>query len=117
MHRWSHVPQHSRHEELIKYPSVHLTSIHEWDPSVLDFSYPEGDGEPVWACDPQHVDLIDPNFDHQGLYTKRAINTLSSLADVHKIPPMAISSSTQACKHQIKSEIPDLINIGPISVG
>ena len=59
-------------EELIKYPSVHLTSIHEWDPSVLDFSYPEGDGEPVWACDPQHVDLIDPNFDHQGLYTKRA---------------------------------------------
>ena len=81
-------------EELVKYPSVHLTSIHEWDPSVLDFSYPEGDGEPVWACDPQHADLIDPNFDHQGLYTKRAINTLSSLADVHKIPPMAISSST-----------------------
>ena len=36
-------------EELVKYPSVHLTSIHEWDPSVLDFSYPERDGEPVWA--------------------------------------------------------------------
>ena len=71
MHRWSHVSQHSRQptdEELVKYPSVHLTSIHEWDPSVLDFSYPEGDGEPVWACDPQHVDLIDPNFDHLGLY-------------------------------------------------
>ena len=26
---------------------------------------------------------------------------------MHKIPPMAISSSTQACKHQIKSEIPE----------
>ena len=41
-------------KELVKYPSVCLTSIHEWDPSVLDFSYPEGDGgdgEPVWACD------------------------------------------------------------------
>ena len=100
-------------EELVKYPSVHLTSIYEWDPSVLDFSYPEGDGEPVWACDPQHVDLIDPNFDHHGLYTKRAINTLSSLADVHKIPPMAISSSTQACKHQIKSEIPDFDKYRP----
>ena len=49
-------------EELAKYPSVHLTSIHEWDPSVLDFSYPEGDGEQVWACDPQHGDLIDPNL-------------------------------------------------------
>ena len=94
-------------EELVKYPSVHLTSIHELEPSVLDFSYPEGDGEPVWACDPQYVDLIDPNFDYQGLYTKRAINTLSSLPDVHKINPMAISSSTQACKHQIKSEIHD----------
>ena len=32
-------------EELVKYPSVHLTSIHEWDPSVPGFSYPEGDGE------------------------------------------------------------------------
>ena len=77
-------------EELVKHPSVHLTSIHGWDPFVLDFSYPEGDGEPVLACDPPHVDLIDPNFDH----TKRAINTLSSLADVQKIPPMAISSSS-----------------------
>ena len=33
-------------EELVNYPAVHLTSIHEWDPSVLDFSYTEGDGEP-----------------------------------------------------------------------
>ena len=32
-------------EELVKYPSVHLTSIHEWDPSVPGLSYPEGDGE------------------------------------------------------------------------
>ena len=103
-------------EELVKYPSVHLTSIHEWDPSVLDLSYPEGDGESFWACDPQHVDLIDPNFDPQGLYTKRAINTLSFLADVHKIPLMAMPSSTsptQACKHQIKSETPDFDKYRP----
>ena len=38
--------------ELVKYPSVHLTSIHEWDPSVLDYSHPECDGEPVWVIDP-----------------------------------------------------------------
>ena len=103
-------------EELVKYPSVHLTSIHEWDPSVLSLSYPEGDGEPVWACDPQHVDLIDPNFDPQELYTKRAINTLSSLANVDKISPMAMSSSKspiQACKHQIKSETPDFDKYRP----
>ena len=62
-------------EELLKYPSVHLTSIHEWDPSVLDYSYPEGDGEPFWACDPQYLDLLDPNFATHSLYTKRAIKT------------------------------------------
>ena len=97
-------------EELVKYPSVHLTSIHEWDPSVLDFSYPEGDGKPVWACDPQHLDLIDPNFAPHGLYTKRAINTLSSLADVQPTTSMAIYQSQkpfQANKHQIKSETLD----------
>ena len=97
-------------EELVKYPSVHLTSIHEWDPSVLDFSYPEGDGEPVWACDPQHLDLLDPIIDPHGLYTKRAINTLSSLADMQPTSSMAISPSKspiQASKHQIRSETPD----------
>ena len=95
-------------EELVKYPSVHLTSIHEWDNSVLDFSYPEGDGEPVWTCDPQNVDLIDPNFDPQGLYTKRAINTLSSLAAM-----LSSTSPTQACKHQIKSTTPDFDKYRP----
>ena len=69
-------------------------------------------GKPT-VLDPQHVDLIDPNFDHQGLYTKRAINTLSSLADVHKIPPMAIPSSTQVYKHQIKSETADFDKYRP----
>ena len=107
-------------EELVKYHSVHLTSIHEWDPSVPNFSYPEGDGEPVWACDPQYLDLLDPNFDPHGLYTKRAINTLSSLADVQPTTSMAIPPSqtpfqpinTNSCqKHLI------LINIGPILVG
>ena len=74
-------------EELLKYPSVHLTSIHGWDPSVLDYSHPEGDGEPLWACDAQHLDLLDPNFDAHGLYTNRAINTLSSLLVYNKPPP------------------------------
>ena len=103
-------------EELLKYPSVHLTSIHEWDPSVLDYSHPEGDGEPLWACDPQHLDLLDPNFDTHGLYTKRAINTLSSLAGVQQSPPMVISSSKspiQACQHKLKTETPDFDKYRP----
>ena len=79
-------------EELVKYPSVYLTSIHEWDPSILDYSHPECDGEPVLACDPQHIDLLDPNFDTHVFYTKRAINTLPSLADVQQTSPMTLSS-------------------------
>ena len=97
-------------EEQVTYTSVHLTSIHEWDPSVLDYSHPEGDGEPVWACDPWHIDLLDPNFDTHGLYTKRAINTLSSLADVQHKSPMALSSPksiTQTNKHHVKSATRD----------
>ena len=97
-------------EELVKYPSVHLTNMHEWDPSVLDYSHPEGDEEPAWACDPQHIDLIDPNFDTHGQYTRRAINTLSSLADIQHRSLMATSSTlliTQAHKNDIKSETPD----------
>ena len=58
-------------EELLKYPSVHLTSIHEWDPSVLDYSHPEGDGESLWACD---LDLLDPNFDTM-VYTPKGPST------------------------------------------
>ena len=41
-------------EELLKYPSVYLTSIYEWDLSVLDYSHHEGDGVPLWEYDPQH---------------------------------------------------------------
>ena len=97
-------------EDLVKYPYVHLTSIHEWNPSVLDYSHHEDDGEPVWACDPYHIHLIDPNFDTHGLYTKRAINAVSSLADVQHKSAMALSSpesTHQANKHHVKSETPD----------
>ena len=91
-------------------------NILEWDPSVLYYSHPEGDGEPLWACDPQHLDLLVPNFDAHGLYTKRAINTFSSLAGVQQPPPMTISSSKspiQACKHKLKPETPDSDNYRP----
>ena len=46
MHRRPHVleyPGEPTDEEMVRYPSVHLTSIHEWDPSVLDYNHPEGD--------------------------------------------------------------------------
>ena len=33
-------------KDLERYPTVHLTGPHEWDPSVLDYALPSGDGEP-----------------------------------------------------------------------
>ena len=62
------------------------------------------------VCDPQLLVLVDPYFDPHGLYIKRTINTLSSLADVQPMSSKAISPSKsplQASKHQIKSEIPE----------
>ena len=67
-------------EDLKRYPALHLTEPHEWDPSVLDFCYQSGDGEPPWSNYPTErfaIDLILMNWD----YTQRAIQTLSILDD------------------------------------
>ena len=39
-------------KDLERYPAVHLAGLHEWDPSVLDYTHPSGDGEPPWSNDP-----------------------------------------------------------------
>ena len=31
-------------KDLQKYPAVHLTSPHQWDPSLLDYVHPDGNG-------------------------------------------------------------------------
>ena len=36
-------------QDLDKYPHVLLTSPHEWNPSVLDYSHPSTCGYPSWA--------------------------------------------------------------------
>ena len=68
-------------KDLERYPAVHLTGPHEWDPSVLDYTHPSGDGEPPWSNDPDERSTFDPNFDEFGDYTQRAIQTLSILDD------------------------------------
>ena len=65
--------------DLERYPAVHLTGPHEWDPSVLDYTHPSGDGEPPWSNDPDERFAFDPNFDEFGDDTQRAIQTLSIL--------------------------------------
>ena len=76
------------------YPAVHLTGPHEWDPSVLDYTHPSGDGEPPWSKVPNERSAFDPNFDEFGDYTQRAIQTLSildyasSLVEFWGLPPL-----------------------------
>ena len=66
-------------KDLERYPAVHHTGPHEWDPSVLDYTHPSGDGEPPWSNDPDERSVFDPKFDEFEAYTQRAIQTLSIL--------------------------------------
>ena len=50
-------------KDLQTYPSVHLTSPHEWDPSVMYYQHPDDNGEPDWAIDLNERFQFDPNFD------------------------------------------------------
>ena len=47
-------------KDLDQYPCVLLTSAHQWDPSVLDYSHPNTCGYPSWAPDPSVRDQHDP---------------------------------------------------------
>ena len=66
---------------LERYQAVHLPGPHESDPSVLDFCYPSGDGEPPWSNNPTERFAFDPNFDEFEDYTHRAIQTLNIMDD------------------------------------
>ena len=49
-------------KDLERYPAVYLTGPHEWDPSVLDYTHPSGDGEPQWSNGPNERSAFDPNL-------------------------------------------------------
>ena len=66
-------------KDLQTYPYVHLTSPQEWDPSVLDYVYPEDNGEPDWDNDPTENFQFDPTFDECDDY----INKSHSITPCH----------------------------------
>ena len=72
-------------KHLQTYPSVHLTSPHEWDPTVLDYEHPEDNGEPDWAIDPNEMSQFDPNFDEFGDYVNRSLSILDIVDDTLQI--------------------------------
>ena len=98
--------------DLERYPAVHLTGPHEWDPSVLDYTHPSGDGEPPWSNDHDERFAFDPNFDEFGDYTQRAIQTLSILDDSSStLTPCSTLMTNQhvfrANQHDVSPETPD----------
>ena len=99
-------------QDLERYPAVHLTGPHEWDPSVLDYTHPSGDGERPWSNDPDERSAFDPNFDEFGDYTQRAIQTLSILDDSSStLTPcptfMAHQHDFWTYQHAVNHEAPD----------
>ena len=84
-------------KDLERYPAVHLTGPHEWDPSVLDYTHPSGNGELPWSNDPDERFALDPNFNEFRDYTQRAIQTLSILDD--SSPTLTPCSSLMTNQH------------------
>ena len=99
-------------KDLERYPAVHLTGPHEWDPSVLDYTLPSGDGEPPSSNDPNKRYAFDPNFDEFGDYTQRAIQTLSiqDYSSFTLTPCPTFMANQHECRtyqHDVTHEAPD----------
>ena len=98
--------------DLERCPAVHLTGPHEWDPSVMDYTHPSGDGEPPWSNDPNQRSAFNPNFDEFGYYTQRVIQTLSipddSSSNLTPSPTfMANQHEFMTYQHDVSHESPD----------
>ena len=107
-------------QDLERYPAVHLKGPHEWDPSVLDYTHPSGDGEPPWSNDPDERFAFDPNFDLFGDFIQRAIKTLSILDDSSSTmtPCPALLTNQHVFKtyqHDVSHEVSDYEKSEPYS--
>ena len=105
-------------KDLERYPAVHLTGTHEWDPSVLDYTHPSGDGEPPWSNETDESFAFDPNFDEFGDYTQRVLQTLSILDDSSSTLTSCSTLMTKqhvfrTYKHDVSPETPDYEKFRP----
>ena len=105
-------------KDLERYPAVHITGPHEWDPSVLDYTHRSDDGEPPWSNDPDERFAFHPNFDEFGDYTQRAIQTLSILDDSSStLTPCSTLMTNQhhfrTYTHDVNHETPDYEKFRP----
>ena len=71
--------------DLQTYPSVHLTSHQEWDPSVLDYVHPKDNGEPNSTYDSIEKFQVDPTFDEFGDYINKLFSITPQISLTHNL--------------------------------
>ena len=72
-------------KDLQTYPSVHLTSPQEWDPSVLDYVHPKDNGEPNSTYDSIENFQVDPTFDEFDDYINKLLSITPQISSTHNL--------------------------------
>ena len=72
-------------KDLQTYPSVHLTSPQEWDPSVLGYVHPKYNGEPNSTYDLIEKFQIDPTVDEFDDYINKLLSIKPQISSTHNL--------------------------------
>ena len=71
--------------DLQTYPSVHLTSPQEWDPSILDYVHPKDNGEPNSTYDSTEKFQVDPTIDEFDDYINKLLSITLPISSTHNL--------------------------------
>ena len=77
------------------YPSVHLTSHQQWDPSVLDYVHPKDNGEPGSTYDSIEKFQVDPTFDEFDDYINKLLSITPQISSTHNL---LVNNHTTFCR-------------------
>ena len=71
--------------DLQTYPSVHLTSPQEWDPSVLNYVHPKDNGEPNSTYDSTEKYQVDTTFNEFDDYINKLLSITTQISSTHNL--------------------------------
>ena len=72
-------------KDLQTYPSVHLTSPQEWDPSVLDYVHRKDDEEPNSTYDSIEKFQVNPTFGEFDDYINKLLSITPHISSTHNL--------------------------------
>ena len=72
-------------KDLQTYPSVHLTSPQQWDPSVLDYVHPKDNGEPNSTYDSTEKYQVDTTFNEFDEYINKLLSISPQISSTHNL--------------------------------